>query len=240
MKRRIILLLLLSITTTSVHSQALIALIFGKKIETDKFKLGLFVGAQDSYITHSGSWTPHLGLVLGAYTDIKLWGDSPWLLQNYIVFKSPKGASNMDMPGNSLSTDSLILADASNVKRDLTYFEISPLMRYFFGPSWSVGLGPMIGFRMIAHDTYETSVNDGNLSYKIKSNDDTNLIDAGVAIDVQYRFMKGKGVQLNFRYTQSFTDLYKDKVLDGKNMFIQFGVGIPIVATTKPKINNQE
>ncbi len=227
--------LLFSAGITSVYSQALIALVFGKKIETDKFKIGLFVGAQGSYITQSGSYDPHIGLTLGAYTDIKLWEDSPWLLQNYLVFKSPKGGNKLDMPDNSLTDDADVLANASSVKRDITYFEITPLMRYCFTHSWSVGLGPAVGFRMYAKDTYKTSYDDGDLLYKLKTKDDINLVDAGAAVDVQYRFMKGKGVQLNLRYNQSFTNLYKDKVLDGKSFYIQFGVGIPIVATTKNK-----
>ncbi len=214
------------------NAQALIALILGKKIETDRLKLGLFMAEQTAFILESGSYNPRIGFAIGAYTDIKLDKNGKWSLQNYLVFKSPKGATRLDVSKNALTDNTEILDSSKYLRRDITYFSILPIVRYHFTPSWSLGLGPFVGFRMSSNDTYTI---DGmqkgeSLSYKMKIKDQTNIVDAGLALDVQYVFYKGKGVQINFQYQQSFTNVYKKSSgLKGENMVFQIGAGIPIV-----------
>ncbi len=217
------------------QGQALIALVFGKSLETDNFKLGLFLAEQSSIINGAGAQDLHLGLAVGAYTDVKLGHTNRWIFQNYMVFKAPKGGRGLSVDGNALIDDRAILAATDNIKRDLTYFEITPLMRYCVTPSWSLGVGPFVGFRLVAKDYYDRQGDSGDFSYTVKVNSKINTVDAGYAVDLQCRLARGRGIQLNARYQQSLTNVYHDNGTD-KNMVFQVGVGIPIVGKKRADI----
>ncbi len=220
----------------AANSQALIALVFGKKLESDKLKLGLFLGAQGSMITgaETVAFRPNLSFTVGAYTDIKIGKSDKWLLQNYLVFKAPKGGSGLDVASESLTDDPQILDNMTMIERNLTYFQITPVMRYCFTHTWSVGVGPYVGFKLAGNDIYSASESDGDLSYKMKMIKKFTTVDFGFAFDVQCRLMKGNGLQLNLRFEQGVVDMYrKGTGLSGRPMAFHLGLGIPITKSSK-------
>ncbi len=235
-KCTIVLLLAMCLVPLSGKGQALIALAFGKKLETDRVKLGLFLAEQGSMITGAETidFNLNLSFSVGAYTDVKLGDKNKWILQNYMVFKAPKGASGLDVKTEALTDDPDVIDGTDVIERDITYFEITPIARYCLTPSWSVGAGPYVGFRMGATDVYSAKRDQGDLSFKMKMKSDYGMVDFGLAFDVQYRFMKGNGLQLGLRYEQGLVDVYKKSTgLSGKNMAFNFGVGIPITHSNK-------
>ncbi len=232
--------MLTGMAPVTANSQALIALVFGKKLETDRLKLGLFIGEQGSMITgaNTTAFRPNLSFAVGAYTDIKIGKTDKWLLQNYLVFKSPKGASGLDVDSEALTTDPQILANMDMIERDITYFQITPVMRYCFNRTWSLGAGPYMGFKMAGNDIYSAEEDDGNLSYKMKMKEKFTTVDFGFAFDVQCRLMKGNGLQLNLRYEQGVVNIYRsDTGLKGRSMAFHIGLGIPITRAKAPAAN---
>lgn len=235
-------LLLLLFAPGTCRSQALIALVFGKKLSSDRVELGLVLGAQGSFIYGSDTGIPKVGFAIGAYTDIKLGDGDKWSLYNFMVFKSPKGATHMpESQTLAVGTDPAI--DGMTIKRSITYFEIDPLFNYKFSPSWSIAAGPMLAFRFMAKDTYDLVRHDddgkriGDLNYTYKVTGDTRPFDVGVAINGEYRFMKGKGMRLNLRYAQGFINPYRPSTgLKGLNADIRLGLGIPIGSRPKAVI----
>jgi hypothetical protein len=236
--RKLITILLLCFAPIAANSQALIALLIGDKIQSDNVKLGLFIGEQSSYITGANSveFRPNLSFTIGAYVDVKMGKNDKWILQNYIVFKAPKGAAGLDVSKESLSTNPLLIENMKMIKRNITYFQLTPVIRFCLTPTWSLGFGPYAGYKMLATDTYSTKTDihsiktdGGDLSYKLKTTNDFSTIDFGTAFDLQCRLMKGKGLQFNLRYEQGLTNIYKDKTHEkGLNMAFHLGVGIPM------------
>lgn len=244
MKKLILLLLAIGLAPAAANSQALIALVFGKKLETDRIKLGLFLGEQGSMITgaNTTSFRPNLSFAVGAYTDIRIGkADSKWMLQNYLVFKAPKGGSGLDIDSEALTDDPQVLANTDMIERNITYFQITPVMRYCFTPVWSVGVGPYVGFKLAGNDIYSAKEADGDLSYKMKMTKKFTTVDFGFAFDVQCRLMKGNGLQLNLRWEQGTVDIYrKGTGLTGRNMAFHLGLGIPITKAKTPAPANKD
>jgi len=231
MKKVILLLFLVTLTSVSAKSQAVIALLFGDKIKSDNIGLGLFIGEQGSFITGAETleFRPNLSLSLGAYIDVKIGHNDKWILQNYILFKSPKGAAGLDVKSELLAADSLVITHTDMIQRKLSYLQVTPVMRYCLSPTWSVGVGPYAALLARGHDIYSVKKNEGDLSYNMKMRDKFNWIDFGLALDLQCRLMKGKGLQFNLHYEQGLIEIYKQSTgLSGKNMTFHIGAGIPI------------
>ncbi len=231
MKKLIVLLFLINLVPVSVKSQALIALLLGDKIQSDKVKMGLFLGEQGSLITNaeSSGFNPNLSFALGAYVDVKIGNSNKWTLQNYLLFKSPKGGAGLNVKSETLTDNSIAIENTDEIQRSLTYLQLTPVMRYCFTPMWSVGVGPYVGFLMTANDTYSAEKANGNITYKLKMTDKFNPVDFGLAVDLQCRLLKGKGIQFNLRYEYGIVDIYKsDTGMSGKNRAFHVGVGIPM------------
>lgn len=222
----VLLVLCLSAHCLPVHGQALLALLFGKNIHNDNLSLGIHIGMETSGLTNTPSSSLLPGLIIGAYTNVKLKG--AWELSNYFIFKSSRGAASIplayqlqpNVPG----------AEDADIRRKLTYFELSPLLRYHVTTGLSFAAGPQLAVRTIAKDLYKIALPDGgkeSITYNLR--DQYGLVDFDVAADIQYAFYQGKGVRLNLRFSQGFVNVYKDEVpFSAKNQYIQLGVGIPI------------
>lgn len=223
--RNIVAILCLNAFVLPVHAQAMWALLFGKKIHNDKLSLGVHLALAASDLTKTESnLLP--GISFGAYTNLKF--SNKLTLSNYFIFKSSRGAN--DVPLAYQIQPNVPGAENATIRRKLTYIEISPLMRYNLTPELSLAAGPQLAARTVAKDIYRQTLGDGGkeiLIYKIKDN--INWFDFSAAADIQYAFYKGKGIRLNFRFSQGFTNVYKDPIpFQAKNQYFQLGVGIPI------------
>ncbi|MCV9927959.1 PorT family protein [Flavobacterium sp. LS1R49] len=217
---------LLFLSPQIVCSQAMIALLFGKKITNDKLSIGLYFAEQASHLTNTDDDKASLGLAIGAYVDVKL---SPkWNFCNYMTFKAPKGGT--DIPLEYQVVPDANYAEGSTIKRKLVYFEIVPLFRYNITPSFGIGAGPQVGVRTVSKDFYKTTLDDGSkASVVYKTKDYFSLLDAGVSGDIQYVLRQGKGIRFNLRFTSGLTNIYRSSVpLKAFNQYWHLGVGIPI------------
>jgi len=229
----ILLLFFITAHCLPAHSQALLAILFGKNIHNDNLSLGVHVGIETSDLTNTPGSTLLPGLAIGAYTNVKLKGN--WTLSNYFIFKSSRGAANIPLD-NQLIADVPGATDAK-LKRKITAFELSPLMRYNVTPELSFAAGPQLAVRTISKDVYDISLpNDGKETITYGTRGYTDWIDVDGALDVQYAFYEGKGVRLNLRFSQGFVNVYDSKVpLNAKNQYFQLGVGIPIAIGSSKK-----
>ena len=232
----IFILLFLTIVSQPAKGQALIALLLGDKVGSDNVKMGLFLGEQGSYISNANttSFKPNLSLAIGAYVDVKIDKNNKWFIQNYLLFKAPKGASGLDVNKESFPVDTFITAHTDMIKRSLTYLQLTPVVRYCFTPSWSVGLGPYVGFLIKGTDTYSAHLDKGDLAHTMKMTNNYRTVECGLAFDVQYRLLKGRGIQVNLRYELGLLNVYKSNTgMNGLNRAFHLGVGIPILGNKK-------
>jgi Outer membrane protein beta-barrel domain len=217
--------LLLLMGCQAVHGQALIALLFGKKITNDRLKLGIVLGASSSWIAAASGQQPRYGFAIGAYTTYDI--NTHWQFAMDIIMKSPKGAKGLRYENTFITPDDPQLV-GTEINRKVTYLTVAPLIRYKITPSFGLAAGPHLGARVRAQDIYEKGMDQGTLSYKYNSKVHTHLADAGATFDVQYAMMKGKGVRLNAQFNLGLVNFYKDTQLTGYNRQILVTVGIPI------------
>ncbi len=225
MNKKIIFTVALLTFCCHINSQVLIALVFGDKLNNGKIEMGIQLAAQGFQFTGIDDELD-IGFAFGAYLDIKL--SDRWVITNDFMFKSPKGGKQIPQTYWFSSTDGVSPDDVS-AKRHLSYFELTPMLRYQFNRSWSTAIGPQIALNTKATDIYQEKANDGTYTYRTHIRDHITLMDAGIAVDVQWRLMKGKGLRINLRFAQGLVNVYKDgEPANAKNQTYQVGVGIPI------------
>ncbi|SEW43605.1 outer membrane beta-barrel protein [Chitinophaga arvensicola] len=224
LKRYCLVVFLLLTGCQTLKGQALIALLFGKKITNDRLKLGIILGASSSWMEVSGE-RPRIGFAIGAYTSYDF--NDKWQGVMDIIMKSPKGAREIRYENTFITPDDPQLV-GTEINRNVTYLTVAPLIRYKFTPSFGLAIGPHLGARVTAKDTYEKGMDQGSLSYKYNSKDQYHLADVGGTFDIQYVLMKGKGLRLNAQFNLGFINVYKNSDRSAYNRQVLVAVGIPI------------
>lgn len=222
---KLLLLLFLLFPAMKAEGQALIALLFGKKITNNKLHLGIYLGASSSWLTNAEGQMPRFGFAIGAYTTYDL--SKKWQLVADVVMKSSKGAKNLRY-SNSFVVPDIQNFEGQEFDRRFTYLSFAPLIRYNFTPSFGVAAGPYVAGRIKAKDVYYLDTENGKSTYTYNARSNTHLADAGGVLDLQYVLMKGKGISLNAQVNIGFINSYKNADTHAVNRQILVGVGIPI------------
>ncbi|NIG54935.1 outer membrane beta-barrel protein [Chitinophaga sp. Cy-1792] len=220
------LIFLLTLGYQSLQAQALIALVFGKKITTTRLHVGIMVGLAGSYLEDATGQQPRYGLAIGAYTTYDL--KKNWQLAMDIIMRSPKGARQLRYENAFQPPDDDQLV-GQDFNRLITYMSFSPMIRYQFTPSFGLAVGPYGAIRTKAKDEFQKGTENGELTYTHNTKDNIHRIDGGATFDLQYVLMKGKGLRFNVQYNLGLGNIYKDD-LQGKNRQFLVAVGIPIGA----------
>ena len=211
------------------HSQILISLIFGDKLNSDKLEFGLDGGAVFSGITNLSESKSRTGWHLGFYFDIKL--EEKLLLHTGVIVKSTMGARRIPsyMVGNP-EIDAVL--GQVDVTRKLNYFYVPIFVKYRFYDHFYVEGGPQLGLLSRANDVFTGELlEDDTIEYVHRITSDYKRIDYGVAVGLGYRLIKGKGVNLGVRYYLGLADILKDNTGDPQhNHAIYLAAGIPIGA----------
>jgi len=155
MKKFALFIILLTCAASLAHSQVLIALLVGDKLNSDKFELGVnLVGNWQNFTGMEGTKN-RFSLGFGIYGTMKL--SEKLSIQPELLFKDPRGAANVspDVFGNA-NLDPL-LANAT-VSAKLAYVSIPVLIKYSVTPQLSLGFGPQIGILTSAKKVYVAEV----------------------------------------------------------------------------------
>lgn len=124
-----------------------------------------------------------------------------------------------------------------SVRRELKYFHVPVLLKYYYFKRLSIEAGPMIGLRTKATDEFSADVVDKeDLIFKRDIRDEITRFDVGIMTGLGYRLMKGYGMNMGLRYYYGFVDVVKDQ--DGvtqRNSSIYAYLGIPIGAGARDK-----
>jgi len=227
--------LLISLSYTA-HSQVLISLLLGDKLNSDKLKFGLDGGANWSNITglDPSNYKPHFNL--GFYFDFRLKENTRWYLHTGVLVKSTMGAQKLNpyLTGNA-EIDSLFVN--GNVERKINYFNVPILARYQFKNMLYIEAGPNLGLRYKAFDIFTADVEDKqDLSYTLDVRDQFTRIDAGVMAGVGFQVLKGTGYNFGMRYYYGLTEIMKENAGDPQhNSTYYLYFSLPIGAGEKAK-----
>ena len=209
----------------ATHSQVLISLVLGDKLNTGEIEFGLDGGI---------NWASQTGVDgiassrfnLGFYFDFKMKG--PWMFHTGVIVKSSLGAEAI--PVYSLADAGLDSAfRKGSVERKLNYFHVPFMMKYNFKNHFYLEAGPMLALYYGGHDEFVAERNGQELTYKVDLDDRFQRIDAGILAGIGYRLMKGNGMNLGIRYYEGLMDAVKDNPGDAiRNRSFYAVVGIPI------------
>ena len=220
----------------TAHSQVLISLLLGDKLNTDKLKFGHDGGVNFATISNLDPSNYKAHFNLGFYFDFLLKKETHWYLHTGVLVKSTMGAQNLNtyLTGNA-DIDSLFIN--GKVERKINYFNVPILIRYKFKNEIFIEAGPNLGLRYKAYDWFYTDVNeDEDLQYKLDVRDQFNRIDAGVMAGLGYSVLKGTGYNLGIRYYYGLMDILKENSGDPqRNSSIYLFASIPVGAGEKAK-----
>ena len=231
MRKYIIASLLIFCSVSSIHSQILISLIFGDKLNSEKLEFGLDGGLALCDIANLQESDVRPAFNLGFYFDFRLNQSSTLFIHTGVIVKSPAGTQGLTpYPTGNQELD--ILMTEGEVQRRFNCFYVPGLLRYRFPFSGFVEAGPQAGLLSKAQDHFITKLKSKkDLVYKEKIIDDYNRIDFGFTVGLGYKFLNGEGMAIGARYYWGLVDILKDSAVPAQyNRIGYLFVGIPIGA----------
>ena len=236
MKKTILLsllsLLMVAGLQTRAHSQVLIALLLGDKLNSDKLEFGVDVGLNYTTIDGIDGVEYKPGFSFGLYFMIKL--NDHFYLHPMAVPKSTWGARNLTQYSLNDAALDTALAGAS-VKRRLEYIPVPLLVGYRTDFGLGIEVGPQLSLRTKALDIFEKQGvgEEDQVAYDRVFSKDHKPIDAGIAGALNYKLpsKKSKGMNITVRYFYGLTDMVKDNTGPAqRNSGFTFTLGIPVGA----------
>lgn len=209
------------------HSQVLISLIFGDKLNSPFLEFGLEGGANFSTITGLNSSGTEPGFNLGFYFDFRSKKNPAWMINTGVIVKSPMGVHGI--PVYSLNDENLDNTfSGGSVNREIRYFNVPILIKYQFKNRIYLKTGPQLGLLAKAFDEFTKEVNKDDVVYKKNIRDQIRVIDAGIALGAGYHMNVGNGLNVTVQYYYGLVPVMKG---DGPNVYnrsLYVTAGIPI------------
>ncbi|MEY2903872.1 MAG: hypothetical protein RLY89_2978 [Bacteroidota bacterium] len=225
----LILFLVASIAKTQAQA-ALLVLIFGDKAASEKFNFSIVGGVNSSNISNQLDNHAVFGTNFGLGINMKL--SEKWYFKPEF-----KPLNSMGFKGNaSLKTGTIVDGPFANVPttRSLNYLDIPVMMHYQASKKILFGFGPQVNFLTKAQEKFEGK-NDATYDQNIK--DKLNKTDYGFAAAFTYQLItqrNGKGINLQLRYYQGLSDVYKN-VGSNKNSAFSFNLEFPFISDAVAK-----
>jgi len=234
MKKTAVFILMVIMAANLAHSQVLIALLFGDKLSTDKFQLGIRLAGNLENFTGWEGTQSQFAFGFGIYGALKL---SPkFSLQPELLFKDPRGAERLPTKAFGNADLDPLLANAA-VAAKLAYVSLPILLKYHLTPQFSVGFGPQLGYISSARYEYKAQVYaKDDLFFKEDIKSTVNSLDFALAFNLEYTLQKQRPIQIGLRYYVGLVDVFKDSSgHSAKNSVFQVYLGIPVGGQPKEK-----
>lgn len=188
------------------HSQVLISLLLGDKLNSDKIEFGLDGGFNWSQINGLDSNSSYRTFNLGFYFDILV--DDTWSIYTGVLVKSQLGSDELTDKDLAFLEITPQEENGTYAQR-LNYFLVPALMRYNFKNRIYLEAGPQFGLMHKAAVDFESENDNREIRIREFNNDKINKIDVGVSGGIGYRLSPRKGVSLGLRYYYGFVNTYK-------------------------------
>ena len=225
MKKYLIILLFLS-SGYHAHSQVLISLLFGDKLNSEGLEFGLEGGFNWSNISNLEADKSLSTFNLGFYFDIRL--KDPWYLYTGVLIKSRLGADQLSASDlDFLQTDTY--QEEGDYSQVLNYFYVPALAKYKLKNHIYFEAGPQFGLMRKSWVEFKSDVEGKDARIREYNKDMINRLDVGATAGLGYRLLKGEGITIGVKYYFGFVDVYKDKSGTKNNSFF-VKVNVPIGA----------
>ena len=218
---------ILVLISASARSQIIVALLFGDKLNTGKMEFGLVAAPILSNITNTNS-DYRSGFNLGLYFNFR--PDKKYHIHLELTAKGSLGGKNIQP--YPVGNDSLnyLFRDGS-VERIIRSFNVVLLGRYTLSRHFffDAGIQPDLMFK--AKDVFTSTVDQSELQYSVKLNDEVTRLDFCLAGGLFYRFgTDRKSMGIGVRYVYGLTDIDKVHVGTQANRCLMATVTIPVGA----------
>lgn len=216
--------------STVAHSQVLIALVLGKKLQSEKLEFGLTVNPTRCDISNVGG-NDRSGLGLGLYFNVKLSNN---------LFFHPEGLPKAAFGTEGLAPYSLGNANLDStfanttVRRKVKSMSLPLLLRYRVWKLFFVEAGPQVNLMLTVKDEFKSKSEEDEITYSKKITEQFARLDLGLAFGLVYKLKKDKGMGLGVRYYYGMTDTMKSMVGSQINQAWYVTIAIPIGVEDKP------
>lgn len=212
---------------------ALFALLFGDKVASENFNIGLEIGIPYASISSASGTSSKAGITFGIAGNIKL--SDNWSVHPSAYFLSKRGGKFDQL--SLISDDAELNGKFQNVPTQLTlnYIDVPVFLNYRFTDSnIKLGIAPQVSF-ITGSDAVFTNA-QGKFGYSVK--DVTNSVDFGMIFQLGYILHSNKfnkDIHMHLRYFQGFNDVYANDFIPGTNKSSYVGVAFsfPFIAKTE-------
>jgi len=210
----------------NAHSQVLISLLLGDKLNSDKLEFGLEGGLNFSKVSGLDTNKSLSTFNIGFYFDIRL--KNQWYLNTGVLVKSNLGVDKLSTTDlNFLQTD--VYEEEGDYSQVMNYFLVPALAKYKLKNHLYVEGGVQFGLMTDAWVEFNSDVEGKKARIREYNKDMINRFDVGIMAGLGYTLRKGTGMTLGLKYYYGFVDVYKEKA-GSKNSSLFVKMNIPIGA----------
>ena len=101
-------------------------------------------------------------------------------------------------------------------------------MRYRFNKVLNIEAGITTMYATSGYDLYSYTADGGDFTYKYDIMNQINTWDVQASFGMNYKFMKGEGMNLGLRMNYGFLDVFHSVEGNNTNVYFQIMAGIPI------------
>jgi len=229
MLKKTTLIVLFFLIGTTVHSQVLLSLIFGDKLNSDGLEFGLEGGVNWSEITAMEADKKLSEFNLGFYFDIRL--KNQWHLDTGVLVKSSLGVDHLtdaDLTYLEIEKEE----EDGSYSQVMDYFIVPILIKYKLKNRMYFEAGPQVGWMRESYVEFNHDSDSKEIITKEFNTDKINRIDAGLTLGTGYKLMDNAGMTLGIKYYIGMVDVYKNKSGTTNNSFF-LKLNVPIGANKK-------
>ena len=218
----------------TAHSQVLISLLFGDKLNSPNVEFGLEGGINYSNINglESSSYVGNLNL--GFYFNFRI--KEQWYLNTGVLVKSSLGSANLTTNDLAITGNDVYFLDGVEVEgrydQILNYFLVPIMPKYRFKNHFYVGAGVQTGLMTKAFIEFNSKKSAPQVRVRENNRDHFHRVDLGALAGVGYILRQGKGMTIGAKYYYGFFNVYKN-LPSSNNSSIFAHVNIPIGAGPK-------
>lgn len=225
--KRVFISLLGLLIVTSAQSQIIVALLFGDKLNTGKMEFGLVAAPVLTNLTNTDGQA-RSGFNLGLYFNIR--PDKKFFVHLELTAKGSLGAKNIaPYPTGNDSLDNLF--KGGSVERIIKAFNVTLMGRYTLSQHFYLDAGIQPDLMFKPKDIFKSTVNDNDLEYSVKLNDQITRLDFCVAGGLFYRFRPDRrSMGVGIRYVYGLTDINKMQAGTQANTAWMATITIPVGA----------
>lgn len=228
----ILTLILLICTTPMVKGQAaILALIFGDKIASEKFNLSLEIGGGNNmYSGLIDDTRAPINTFFGLGLNFKMTEHIYFTPAVYFVAKNQAQLNALNLESGNPNLDAQFVGVKTHIQTN--YTDLPLLFSYQTNSEkWRFGLGAQLSFRGKVNATFEN--NEGEFIQDYKSY--TESFNWGPIAEIDYilpKIRKGKGLILRLRYFHGMNNVFNQNFAGGtevKFRGLQFMLGLPFL-----------